>query len=202
VLDEVFRQGHLSKLGRHSAIGPVHSENSCFTISGLFIILAGALSLRFVNLWIHVLSLCFYFGSVAGFLLLFLPTLNRLRDSRIKGDLLARGLRFYNPLQIGSLGVLVMSGAFDLTQYKMKGPGVFLGVFGSYLPLKLTLVFFLVLLSVYQTMGIAYPGLRRYEANEEAFSWDPLVPKLRVTSWIILALTAAVAFVGLKLTHR
>lgn len=94
-----------------------------------------------------------------------------------------------------------MSGAFDVTRYKMKGAEVFLGSFGSSLALKLVLVFFLILLSVYQTMGIAHRGLRRYEANEEAFSWDLLLPKLRGTSWAILVLTAVVSLIGLKLTH-
>jgi uncharacterized membrane protein len=155
-----------------------------------------------MNLWIHILSLCFYFGCVAVFLFLFLPSIDAIEDTQSKGDLLIRGLRRYNPIQIGSLGVLVMTGAFNLTRYKAKGVEIFLGSFGSGLVLKLGLVFILIILSLHQTMAIAHPAVRRHRSNGYALPYARLVKRLRMTSWAILLLTAGVTLVGLMLTHQ
>lgn len=153
------------------------------------------------NLWFHLLSLLAYFGSVAGLLFLFLPGIEKLQDPRVRDEILARGLRMYNMLQIGSLGVLVMSGAFNLTVYKAKGPGLLLGPFGARLAWKLALVFVLVLLSVYQAMAVAHPAVRRHLSGEPLSNLDALIHKLRSTSWAILILTAAVTYMGLGLSH-
>ena len=158
--------------------------------------------LDFITLWIHTLSLCLYFGCVAIFLFLFLPVIDAIEEKQSKQDLLVHGLRIYNPIQIGSLGVLVVSGAFNLTRYKAQGVNLFLGSFGVNLALKLGLVFILIILSVYQTMAIAHPVVRHHQSNHQAFPQERLFKKLRITSWAILLLTAVVTFVGLELTRR
>jgi len=155
----------------------------------------------FLNLWIHVLSLCVYIGCVAIFLFLFLPSLDALENPDSKGKILIRGLRVYNPLQVGSLGVLLMSGAFNLGRYKVKGPEIFWDSFGSILILKLGLAFILIILSIHQTMAITHPAVRRYQFNQHAFPLDRLLKRIRITSWMILLLAVVVTFVGLRLTH-
>src|SRR5437867_7223743 len=68
--------------------------------------------------WIHLLALATYFGTTLGLALQLLPAAEAVDDPALQRRLLARGLRPYNVLSIGALGVLVLSGASSLTEWK------------------------------------------------------------------------------------
>ena len=59
-----------------------------------------------VNTWLHVLGLIVFIGAVAGLWIVLLPALSAAESPEERGRLLARALRFYNPLQVGALGVV------------------------------------------------------------------------------------------------
>ena len=68
--------------------------------------------------WLHLIALIVYLGAVLGFWLMLLPSVAILPKHEDKLHLLARGLKFYNPLQVGALGIILFSGAFQLTELK------------------------------------------------------------------------------------
>ncbi|HEX9660772.1 MAG TPA: hypothetical protein VGB27_00685, partial [Candidatus Binatia bacterium] len=116
-----------------------------------------------LNSWLHVFSLVVYLGAVLGFWFVLLPAVATLQDHEDKARFLARGLKFYNPLQVGALGVLLFSGAFQLTELKAAYRETFVQQLGYQLAIKLALAFLVVLFSVYQSMGIGHRFVKRHE---------------------------------------
>src|SRR6267378_7739654 len=73
--------------------------------------------------WVHLLAVAVYLGATLAVALVFLPAMEAVEDPALQRRLLARGLRPYNVLSIGALGVLVISGASSLTDMKARfGP--------------------------------------------------------------------------------
>src|ERR1051325_2021153 len=108
---------------------------------------------------LHLLALATYFGTTLDLALVFLPATEAIDDPALQRLVLARGLKPYNVLSVGALGVLVISGASALTDLKaMLGPA-----FGRLLwPLggKLTLAFLLIQVGTYLSFGLAHRLLR------------------------------------------
>lgn len=154
-----------------------------------------------LNPWLHLLSLTAFLGALIGLWLILLPALSAVQQHGQKVELLARGLKFYNPLQIGALGIVLLSGAFQLTELKAAYREMFITQLGSTLGPKLILSFFLILFSVYQSMGVGHRFVKRHEGGE-AISPEELstiIRRLRISSWLILLLTLVTLWVGLGL---
>ncbi len=155
-----------------------------------------------LNAWLHVVSLVVYFGAVFGFWFVLLPVVSGLSSHRDKTQLLARGLKFYNPLQVGALGILLFSGAFQLTELKAAYRETFVQQLGFQLAIKLTLVFMVVLFSVYQSMGVGHRFVKRHEAGE-LFTEQELqsvLKRLTAANWLIVPFALAAVWFGLRLT--
>src|SRR5256712_10343083 len=109
--------------------------------------------------WIHLLAVAVYLGATLAVALVFLPAMETVEDPALQRRLLARGLRPYNVLSVGALGVLVISGASGLTDMKaMLGRE-----FGRLLwPLvgKLSLTFVLINVAAYFSFGLAHRLVR------------------------------------------
>lgn len=147
------------------------------------------------------MSLALYLGSAAGLWVVLLPTLSLVKNHEGQARLLARSLKLYNPLQTGALGLLVLSGALQLTDLKAAYRELFIKEVGVTLGLKLILSFVLIVLSVYQSMAVAHRFVRRYEAGEP-FSpqqLQSLSRQLRVTLLPILLLSAMTLWLGVRL---
>lgn len=153
------------------------------------------------NSWLHLLAFAAYLGAVIGLQAILLPALTAISKHDEKASFLARSLKFYNPLQTGALGILVLSGAFQLTALKAAHRELFIKQVGWALAIKLLLAFVLVLFSVYQSMGMAHRFVRRHEAGEPVSpqELDSLIRRLKGSSWFILALTLITAWVALRL---
>jgi uncharacterized membrane protein len=150
--------------------------------------------------WIHLLAVALYLGVTVGLVLVLLPAVEAVEDPALKRRVLARGLRPYNVLSVGALGVLVISGASGLTDYKAK-----LGAeFGRLLwPLvwKLSLTFVLINVATYASFGLAH-RLVRAELGQlpvEAEKQAGMIRRLRGAAWVGIALAAWTAWVGLRL---
>jgi hypothetical protein len=149
---------------------------------------------------IHLLGLAAYLGSTLDLVVVFLPAVAAEPDPARRRRLLARGLRGYNLLSVGALGVLVISGASGLTDLKRQ----LLADYARLLwPLvrKLALAFALILVGTYLAFGLAHrlvraelAGLPVDEAGERA-----LVRRMRWTAWVALVLAAWTAWAGLRL---
>ncbi|HWP59176.1 MAG TPA: hypothetical protein VNL14_14880 [Candidatus Acidoferrales bacterium] len=151
--------------------------------------------------WLHVAALIVYLGSLLALWIVHLPALAKIADAREQARLLAQKLRLYNPLQTATLGVLVLSGAFRLTELKAAYRDQFAKALGAILAVKLTLAFFLIILGVHQTMGVGLPFVRRYDAGEAVSAEDVAAVKrrLRLTMPALLVLALLTAYMGLKM---
>ena len=115
---------------------------------------------------------------------------------------LARALKPYNLLTVGALGVLVISGASGLTDWKAS----FGADYGRLLwPLvgKLTLSFLLIQVGTYVSFGLAH-RLVRAELGQlpvEPEKQAGMLRRMRGAAWLALALAAWTMWVGLRLAR-
>jgi uncharacterized membrane protein len=154
-----------------------------------------------LNAWLHLVALFVYLGAVVGLGALLLPSLAILDKHEDRVHLLARALKFYNPLQVGALGILIFSGAFQLTDLKAVYREKFIQQFGYPLSMKLLAAFFLVMFSVYQSMGIGHRFVRGQEAGESVTpeQLNAVIRRLKGGNWLILALALMTLWLGLRL---
>ena len=154
-----------------------------------------------LNSWLHLIALTVYLGAIVGLWTMLLPALSGIKDHEARVKLFARGLKLYNPLQTGALGLLVISGALQLTHLKAAYRELFAKEFGATLGLKLALSFVLIVLSVYQSMAVAHRFVRRYEGEEPITLQDleSVARRLRLSTLAILLLVLITAFVGVRM---
>jgi hypothetical protein len=152
--------------------------------------------------WIHLLATAVYLGGTAGLALFFLPAVEAIDDASLQRRVLARGLRPYNVLSVGALGVLVISGASALTDLKaLLGPD-----FGRLLwPLagKLGLSFVLINVATYLSFGLAH-RLVRAELGQlpvEPERQAGMIRRMRAAAWLGVGLAAWTAWAGLRLVR-
>jgi uncharacterized membrane protein len=151
--------------------------------------------------WLHVIALTVYLGAIVGFWLMLLPATSILEKHEEKTRFLARGLKFYDPLQVGALGILLFSGAFQLTELKAAYREMFVKQFGYDLGIKLTFAFVLVILSVYQALGVGHRFVKRHEGGERVTPEElgSIIRRLKSANWAILFLAAITLWLGIRL---
>ncbi len=157
----------------------------------------------FFGLWLHVLALVVYGGATAALWLMVLPAAEAIEDPAIRRTSLSRALRVYDPLAIATLGIVVMTGATNLTTYKNALRAEFFAKMGWLLLWKLSLAFAVIMVGTYVTFGLAH-RIVRSELLE-----DPVDPawlasmsrRLRAACILLLVLLAITAWFGLELGH-
>ncbi|HSE85835.1 MAG TPA: hypothetical protein VLJ79_06425 [Candidatus Binatia bacterium] len=154
-----------------------------------------------LNSWLHLIALAAYLGAVVGLWIMLLPATSTFENHQHKVQFLARGLKLYNPIQIGALGVLLFTGAFQLTDLKAVYRELFVKQLGYNLGIKLFVAFFLVLFSVYQSMGIAHRFVKRHESADTITfqELDSIIRKLKSWNGLILILALITLWFGLRL---
>lgn len=151
--------------------------------------------------WLHLTSLAVYLGSLVGLWIMVLPALSVIRNHEGQVHLLTRSLKIYNPLQTASLGLLVLSGALQLTDLKAAYRELFLREVGVTLALKLIFSFVLILFSTYQSMGLAHRFVRRSDGGE-SFSPQELqriARRLKGSTLAILVVAMITLWLGVRL---
>ena len=160
-------------------------------------------STDFVCLWLHVLGLAAYAGATLALWLMVLPAAHALPDAAARRTFLARALRAYDPLAIAALGVVVMTGAFNLTAYKDALRQDFFARVGWLLVYKLGLAFMVIMLGTYITFGLGH-RIVRAEMLEDPVDEAWLTSMSRRLSFacvLALSLTALTTWLGLALGH-
>lgn len=155
-----------------------------------------------LNLWIHLLAITVFLGSGVTLLVVLLPMADQLSSPKEKQTFLSQSLKTYNPLSIGALGVIIMTGAFNLTSYKERLGPQFFELLGGTLGFKLLLVFVLIMVSTSAIIGMGH-RLVRTELRGEAF--DPeklpgLIKRIQMFTILYLGLTACVVWISLDMT--
>ena len=149
----------------------------------------------------HIISLTLHIGLVVALWLILLPALKResLRESRT--ELLVRVLRVYNPVQIGLLGILTLTGASMITDLKALHGAAYTQEFGAALAVKLLLAFFVIMLGTWQCMGIAHRFVRLSESPDgvTAEGTDAVLRKLDRSSVVMLVFLAVTVWAGLSM---
>jgi hypothetical protein len=149
---------------------------------------------------VHLVALAVYLGSTVALVLVLLPAASALEDPALRRRVLARGLRPYNVLSVGALGVLILTGASSLTEWKRTlGPA-----YGRLLwPLvsKLSLTFALTMVGTWLSFGIAH---RLVRAELGGLPVEPqreqsMVKRLAAGAWLAIALAVWTTWVGLSL---
>ena len=151
--------------------------------------------------WLHLIALIVYLGAVVGFWLMLLPSAAILDKHEDKVRFLARGLKFYNPLQVGALGIILFSGAFQLTDLKAAYRETFIQQLAFNLGIKLLFAFLLVLVSVYQALGIGHRLVKRVEGGDQVKPNElaSIIRRLRSANWLILIFAVITMWLGLRL---
>jgi hypothetical protein len=149
---------------------------------------------------IHHLAVSAYLGSTLALALVFLPAIEQVSDPTLQRRLLARGLRPYNVLSVGALGVLVISGASGLTDLKaMLGPN-FMRLMWPLLG-KLTLAFVLINVATYLSFGLAH-RLVRAELGQlpvEPEKQAGMIRRMKTAAWLGVAIAVWTTWSGLRL---
>lgn len=152
-------------------------------------------------LWLHVVGFSVYVGSTLTVLLLFLPLVAQTEGHAAKRRLFARGMRVYNPLNLGALGVALLTGAFNLTDYKAALGKNFFPAVGGVLGWKLLCVFLLVMTATALSFGIAHRTVREELLEEpvDAAALDARLERLRGMLWAAVALAGVGIWLGLRM---
>jgi hypothetical protein len=149
---------------------------------------------------LHVLALATYLGSTVALVLVLLPAASAIDDAAMQRRVLARGLRPYNVLSVGALGVLILTGASSLTEWKRTlGPA-----YGRLLwPLfgKLALTFTLTMVGTWLSFGLAH---RLVRAELGGLPVEPelqrsMLKRLAGGAWVAILLAIWTTWVGLSL---
>ena len=143
----------------------------------------------------HLMAVAVYIGATV-MLAIMVDTIGRqAADAVARRRRFAEIFRVYNPLTIGALGVIVMTGAWSLTPYKQAlGAGYYAHV-GSALVSKLALAFVLINMATYVSFGICHRVVR---ADQGALpitdaGLAKTLARLRASLWLT-AIVAAVTF--------
>ena len=151
--------------------------------------------------WLHLIALVVYLGAVVGFWLMLLPAVGVLEKHEDRVRYFVRGLKFYNPLQVGSLGIILFTGAFQLTELKAAYRETFIEYLAYRLGLKLLFAFLMVMFSVYQALGIGHRFVRRTEGGDEVTPEQlrSIISRMTSANWGILLFAAITLWLGLRL---
>ena len=155
--------------------------------------------------FVHLVAVAVYVGSTV-MLGIELETLGqRAPDAFSRRQRYAAFFSAYNPLSIGVLGVVVITGGWSITPYKQGlGPQYFEQI-GAALAGKLTLAFFLIIAATWVSFGICH---RLVRADQWALPVTDaqlrrFIARLRVAVWfcVVLAIWTLWAATGIRAPH-
>jgi hypothetical protein len=152
-----------------------------------------------LTLWLHLLSTAAYFVATAAVVLVAVPRARRAADERQRLRAIAAAMRLYDPFSIAVLGVMVMTGAFQLTAYKAALRERFFEFVGVTLAWKLFFAFLLVNLGAYVAFGVGNRlVVRAHDPESAPAGWvDGMLRRLLISSILVLLLVAIIVWISL-----
>jgi hypothetical protein len=148
---------------------------------------------------IHLLATGLYVGATAGLALFTVPHARRAGDAAALRSALARSLRIYDPLAIALLGLMVMTGAWSITDYKQTLGTSYFADFGTHLVWKLGFAFLVVMSGTYIAFGLGHRLVRQDEWGEEIDERKlrGMTSRLAGAAWFTVALTVATIVIAM-----
>jgi hypothetical protein len=150
---------------------------------------------------LHLAALGVYIASCLYLLVLLLPAARREPDPARQRERLAGGFRVQNPVSIGALGVVLMTGAIRLTDLKAALGPLFFVQLGRALALKLTLAFLVINVATYVAFGIGHRLVRSHQGGLpiDATVQAGMLRRARGATWLALLLTLATAWLSTEM---
>lgn len=110
----------------------------------------------------------------------------------------AAAMKIYDPLAIAALGVMVMTGAFALTEFKDALRERFFEQMGVMLTWKLGVTFLLIIVGSYLAFGLGNRLVGRAELDETpAPEWvSSMILRIQITCVLVLALCALISWIA------
>jgi uncharacterized membrane protein len=150
-----------------------------------------------------------YFGAQFALIYMLLPAAQSAGNEQARRAALIAGFRFYNPFVLAALGVVLMTGAFRITDLKAEMMADYFARIGQPLALKLALAFAVIFVQTYITFGLAFRIARQEDiaahGDGEPFPperIDSMLKRIRSAAWVTIVLSAAVIFVSLTIAER
>jgi len=147
----------------------------------------------------HLIGIATYLGATVLLVLVIESFTGRRLDAVERREGYATVFRAYNPLAIGALGVVVMTGAWSITPYKEALGGVYFQQVGSALAGKLSLAFLLIIMGTWVSFGICHRLVRAAQGALPVTDaeLDRVRARLRVAAWLTVAFTLLTVWVSL-----
>jgi hypothetical protein len=150
--------------------------------------------------FVHLLALATYLGTTLAMVTVFFPAVSSLDDASLQRRVLAKGLRPYNMLSVGALGVLIVSGASALTDLKVQYGPEYARLLWPLVG-KLGLTFLLTMVGTWVSFGLAH-RLVRAEMGQlpiEEARQRGMLRRMIGGCWLGVALAVWTSWVGLRL---
>lgn len=149
---------------------------------------------------LHLLATGLYLGTTAGLALFTIPQARHTADESARRALLVRTLRLYDPLAIALLGIMVMTGAWSVTDYKQTLGTSYFADFGTHLVWKLGLAFLVVMGGTYIAFGLGHRLVREAEWGEavDETKLRGMTSRLSGAAWFCVTLTIATMVVAMR----
>lgn len=149
--------------------------------------------------WTIAMGAAFYFAFVA------VPLSNKFLQGEARLNFLRRNVKYYSPLFLLAMSMMVVTGAWRLTDYKIIfGTGYFSEV-STVLIIKMAIFMVIYILACYQSFGLGLritgQGEKAMEDKVEADLVDRAILKMRMISIVNLILMTGTAYVGLMLSR-
>lgn len=149
---------------------------------------------------LHLAALATYLGSCLQVILVVLPCAAVFTDPASQRRYLARAFRVQNPVAIAALGVLLMTGAFGLTDLKARMGPSFIQLSRA-LAIKLGLAFLVINVATYIAFGLAHRMVRAEQGKlpTDAAWQASVLRRLRGATATALVLTLLTIWLALEM---
>lgn len=153
----------------------------------------------------HLLPWALGMGSAFYFAFIAVPLANRLLEGEKRLEFIRWNIKYYSPFFLLMMSIVVVTGAWRLTDYKIVLGIQYFQDVSTVLIVKLILFMVIYLLAAYQSFGL---GLRVTGQGKEAMAdsvaagvVDTVFKKMRTIAIINLVLMSVTVYVGLKLSR-
>lgn len=149
--------------------------------------------------WALGMGAAFYFAFIA------VPLANRFLEGELRTKFIRWNIKYYSPFLLLMLSIVVVTGAWRLTDYKIVLGLQYFQDVSTVLIIKLILFFVVYILAAYQSFGLGLrvtgQGDKAMEDSVDAAIVDGVFKKMKWIAVINLIVMTATAYVGLELSR-
>jgi len=153
----------------------------------------------------HLLPWALGMGAAFYFAFISVPVANKLLEGEKRLQFIRWNIKYYSPFFLLMMSIVVVTGAWRLTDYKVVLGIQYFHDVATVLIVKLALFLVVYLLAAYQSFGL---GLRVTGQGDQAMEdsvgaevVDRVFKKMRIITIINLIFMSAAAYVGLELSR-